>query len=148
MKSKSKSKGRMSLKRSTAAIKSPFGMHVPNKNSKLKSAIEAYLKYIKKTDEACGVKRSVNPRLEELMQGGNIDDPEKLSRIKKAIDNTLGNEIPRQKLVEFCGENSDKMLEKVGNLISSSRFFGRKRRQRKSKSRRRSRRSRSRRSRK
>ncbi len=95
--------------------------------SKLKHLISDYLDYIKDTTDVCKINRSVNIKLADMMVGNNINDKAKLFKLKNSINNTIGNEVPKQKLIEHCGDKSDKMLEKIGNAISNSgNAFGRR----------------------
>ncbi len=104
--------------------------------SKLRHLISDYLKYIENTTDFCKINRSVNVKLADIMIGDNINDKSKLLKLKNSINNTIGNDVPKQKLVEHCGDKSDKMLEKIGNAISNSgNAFGRRRKHKKSKKR-------------
>jgi hypothetical protein len=113
-----------------------FSKNSSKSPSKLKHLISDYLDYIKDTTDVCKINRSVNVKLADIMMGDNINDKIKLLKLKSSINNTIGNDVPKQKLVEHCGDKSDKMLEKIGNSISNSgNAFGRKRKHKKSKKR-------------
>jgi hypothetical protein len=121
-------KGRRSKKMSkTRSIK------LSEQPTVLREMIDDYLDYIKDTTDICKINRSVNLKLNDILIGDNINDKNKLEKLNNSIQNTIGNDIPKQKLIEHCGDKSDKMLEKISNAMKKSiNAFGKRRKSRKS----------------
>ncbi len=97
------------------------------KNSnKLKKLVEKYIKHIETKGDECMNKRIVNKKIKHLH--GSDYAEELIKSVIMSADNTLNNEMPRNKLDEFCGAETSKMLDEINSEFKKSikMMFGKK----------------------